>query len=55
MFTQGSIAQSIWRALVAALSFAIPLIGMALPGWESITVGSIVYAILHYAQKQVGL
>ncbi len=44
-----------WRAVVAAFSFGIPLVAMAMPGWEGITLGTVVYAILHYTQSQAGL
>jgi hypothetical protein len=52
---KGTLTHSIWRAVVAAFSFGIPLVAMALPGWERITLGGLVYAILHYAQSQAGL
>jgi hypothetical protein len=55
MFTQGTLAHSVWRALVAALSFAIPFTAFAFPGWENITLGAIIFGILHYAQKQLGM
>jgi hypothetical protein len=47
-----SIGHSIWRAVVAAVSFGIPLVAMALPGWEGITLGTIVYTLLRYAQTK---
>jgi hypothetical protein len=55
MFTRGTIIHSLWRALVAGASFGLPLLTAAFPTWESITLGTIVYALLHYAQSQVGL
>lgn len=52
MFTQGTLAHSIYRAIVAAASFGIPLATMAMPGWESITLGSIIFGLLHYAETK---
>jgi hypothetical protein len=55
MFTSGTLTHSLWRAVVAAISFGIPLVALAMPGWEGITLGGLIYTILHYAQSQAGL
>lgn len=55
MFTSGTLIHSLWRAVVAAISFGIPHVAMALPGWEGIIIGTLVYVLLHCAQSQVGV
>lgn len=52
MFTQGTLARSIFRATVAALSFGIPLITLAIPHWADVTVGAIIFGLLHYAETK---
>lgn len=46
------IGKSVWRGLVAFLSFSIPVLFMSFPTWENLTIGSIMFAILHFIEKK---
>jgi ABC-type uncharacterized transport system permease subunit len=53
MLTQGTFAHSVYRAVLAFLSFAIPLAFTAYPDLQTVTVGSVLFAILHYLSSKV--
>lgn len=44
---------SIWRTLIAVLSFGTPLVFMNFPALENLTIGTIVFFVLHYAEKRI--
>lgn len=55
IFTSGTVLHSLYRALLAALAFGIPLLLSTEPTWANISIGTILMAIAHYALSQKGL
>lgn len=55
MFTQGTVGHSVWRTVVAALSFGLPLLATTFPTWEQVSIGTVVFWFLHYAQSKMGI
>lgn len=46
------ITKSIWRGVVALLSFGIPIVFTTFPQWETLTIGTVAFAILHFLEKK---
>jgi hypothetical protein len=53
MLTQGTFIHSVYRAVLAFISFAIPLVFTQFPDLQTVTVGSIAYGIIHYLASQL--
>lgn len=44
---------SLWRAVVAGISFGIPVLTLAIPEWQNITLGAVAFFVLHFAEKKL--
>jgi hypothetical protein len=52
MFTPGTKLHSIYRAIVAFLSFAVPVLVTGYPTIANMTLGSLLFGLLHYAETK---
>ena len=47
-----SVLKSAWRGVVGLVSFGVPLVFLANPAWENLTIGTVAYMVLHFAEKK---
>lgn len=52
MLKQGTLGLSIYRALIALLSFGIPTLITGYPTIANMTISTILFGLLHYAETK---
>lgn len=50
---QNQSTRSIWRGIVAFIAFALPLAIGAFPEYANLTLGAVLFTILHFIEKTV--
>ncbi len=53
MFPNSQVLNSIWRAAVALIVFAAPILLTQFPAVGDLTLSAVVFAIVHYLEKTV--
>ncbi len=47
-----SARHSVWRGLIALASFIFPLVVAHFPEYMNLTIGSVIFAALHYVETK---